>query len=199
MKRRAALRAGAVTGTVALAGCVEWLGQLGLSTPVLVHIENETDLDRTVAITAFELETDRGTYDEAVNAPPDQTTNLGHLTNTDQLVRVVLFEPYVDPDTAGGRSSESGESDDAGEDDGPGEDDGSNEAGGDDDEADTGADDADGGDGTTDADRDDAADEPDEDDDDVADVAETFIGERSQQITIYITADGVELVVDSRE
>lgn len=102
MNRRQLLgvAAGAIS-TAALAGCVERLEALELSTPVLVNIENHTDVERNVAIRAYELDADRQTYDESVSVPTEGTTNLGHISNAEQQVEVELFEPGATADADG--------------------------------------------------------------------------------------------------
>lgn len=92
MNRRTVLRIAAVVPAAALAGCTERLQSVGLTVPVLVYIENETDVDRNVAVTAYAIDDDRQTYDEAFNAPSDHAASVGHLSNFDQQVRVELFE-----------------------------------------------------------------------------------------------------------
>ena len=97
MNRRTLLRVGAGSLPFAfLSGC---LSSLSLGTPVTVHIENETDVNRNVAITAFDTRDDRGTYDQSVNAPANQAASLGPLRNTSQYVRVELFYEDEDEDT----------------------------------------------------------------------------------------------------
>lgn len=166
VNRRTLLGTAATLPAIALAGCQA----LGFSTPVILNIENETDTDRNVAVTAYNLDDDRRTYDESVNAPPGNTASLGHLTNTEQVVSVALFE-------------------------GPSRDESANDASADD--GDTTSDDGESDERDDDTDRSD--DTPDESDDDVEAVEETFIGDRTQSITIHITDDGIYLDVASRE
>ena len=90
----------AAAGTFGLSGCIDRIRALNISTPVLITIDNETDVDQSVAITAHALEDDRQTYDEAVTAPPDQTTTLGRLSNFDQQVVVDLHRSSIDPEEA---------------------------------------------------------------------------------------------------
>ena len=90
----------AAAGAFGLSGCIDRIRALSISTPVLITIDNETDVDQSVAITANALDDDRQTYDEAVTAPPDQTTTLGRLSNFDQQVVVDLHRSSIDPEEA---------------------------------------------------------------------------------------------------
>lgn len=98
MHRRTALGSIVTVGSLGLSGCIDRIRALSISTPVLITIENETAVDQSVAITAYALEDGRQTYDEAVTAPPDQTTTLGRLSNFDQQVVVELHRSAVEPD-----------------------------------------------------------------------------------------------------
>lgn len=88
------------------------ISAIELSTPVVVTIQNETSIDRSVSITAETSDESRGTYDEAVVAPAGHTTNLGHMSNISQFVTVRLFEPAVDVESD--TDVDDGEDEDAG-------------------------------------------------------------------------------------
>ena len=164
--------------------------------PVLVYIENETGVNRNVVITAEHLDDGRGMYNEAVIVPPDHTTNLGHLTNTDQVVRVVLIEGAADAEQSDVEDGQSGAPDDAQEDDDTGTtDDGDGEDSVDGDDGPTDAP----GDGYGGAEREHAGDEYDDSDDDVEAIEETLIGEATQSITVHITDDGLHLEIQARD
>ena len=91
------------------AGCLERVRSLELSTPVPITIQNTTALERNLTVTAYEIETNRQTYDEAVNAPATTTTSLGHLTNDDQQVTIELFPHHLSSDERDHSESNDGE------------------------------------------------------------------------------------------
>ncbi|WP_254862740.1 hypothetical protein [Halovivax gelatinilyticus] len=135
MNRRTIL---AAVGGLSAFGFVGYLiSEMRLSLPVLIRVMNETDTDRNVAITAYEVDTDRQTFDASFNVPVDSTATPGRLSNSDAYVEVVLMEPLSDSD------------------------DGEETA--------------------------------------IADTAETFTGENTQRLTVYITDDGLEIDEEYRE
>lgn len=92
MNRRTLLRAGSALPLAGFAGCLGSIQDLRISTPVTLRIENRTDSNRNVVIVAHTVEDDRQTYDEAVTAPPDQSTSVGHLSDEEQHLRIELVE-----------------------------------------------------------------------------------------------------------
>ncbi len=101
MNRRTLLRAGSALLLPGLAGCLGSIQDLRLSTPVTLRIENESDGNRNVVIVAHSVEDDRQTYDEAVSAPPDQSTSVGHLSDEEQHLRIELVDESVEEPGSG--------------------------------------------------------------------------------------------------
>ncbi len=91
MNRRTLL---AALGGLSAFGFLGYLiNEMRLSLPVIIRVENVTDVDRNVTITAHELETDRQTFDASFSVPTDSTATPGRLSNSDLYVEITLMEP----------------------------------------------------------------------------------------------------------
>ncbi len=99
VNRRTLLGGIAGASTVGLAGCADRVLELSMSLPIIVNVENETDVERNVTITAHEIDTNRQTFDEAVSAPTESTATLGRLPNDDAQVVVELMAPTTGEDS----------------------------------------------------------------------------------------------------
>ena len=102
MNRRTVLRTAGVTATVGLSGCLEALQEhYQGSFRGLIPIEIHSDADRhfDVTLEAYEIGTDRKTYEESYTITANQTASPPHLDAIEQLLRVTKYRRKSDERT----------------------------------------------------------------------------------------------------
>lgn len=95
MNRRTVLRSAGVLATVSLAGCadaVEEYFQGSFRGVVPVEIHSEADRSHNIELVAYELSTNRQTYDQGYSVTPGETVGPPHLEAADQSLRVVRYD-----------------------------------------------------------------------------------------------------------
>ena len=95
MNRRTALRTAGVTATIGLSGCVETLQEHyegSFQGVVPVEIYSEADQPYDITLEAFEVETDRQTYEESFTITAGQRATAPHLDATEQRFRVTKID-----------------------------------------------------------------------------------------------------------
>ncbi|WP_265111723.1 twin-arginine translocation signal domain-containing protein [Halosolutus halophilus] len=95
MNRRTVLRSAGVGALAGLAGCVEGIQsyyQGRVRGRIPIEITNESDRAQNIRLEAYEIGTDRQTYDENYSVRSNELVHPPHLDEIEQRFRVIRFE-----------------------------------------------------------------------------------------------------------
>lgn len=95
VNRRRVLQAGAVLGSVSLAGCIDGVAEHftgGIQGVIPMEIHSEADRPRNLHFEAHDHETDQLIYEEGITVGAGESVYPSHLRGTDQFLRVAEID-----------------------------------------------------------------------------------------------------------